>query len=55
MKTYKVRIIEVSSRVIEIAAPDEDEAISAVRDMYAEDQIVFNYTDHDYTDYEIEE
>ena len=55
MKTYKVRLIEVSSRVIEVVAPDEDEAIYAVRGMYAEEEIVLDYTDHDYTDYEIEE
>jgi len=55
MKTYKVRIIEVSSRVIEIAAPDEDEAIYAIRGMHAEKEIVLDYNDHDYTDYEIEE
>jgi hypothetical protein len=55
MKTYKVRLIEVSSRVIEVVAPNEDEAIYAVRGMYAEEEIVLDYTDHDYADYEIEE
>jgi hypothetical protein len=55
MKKYEVKITEQLSRIIEVNATDEDDALYQVRQLYAEEEIVLDYADHDFTDFEIEE
>ena len=55
MKTYKIQIIEMSSRIIEIELEDEydvGDAIAEVRNDYYNEEIVLDYTDFDYVDFE---
>jgi hypothetical protein len=55
MKTYKIQIIEMSSRIIEIELEDEydvGDAIAEVRSDYYNEEIVLDYTDFDYVDFE---
>ena len=55
MKTYKIQIIEMSSRIIEIELEDEydvNDAIAEVRDDYYNEEIVLDYSDFDYVDFE---
>jgi hypothetical protein len=55
MKTYKVRIVETLSRIVEIEAKDADDAIDIVDDMYRDGGIVLDAGDYDFTDYVISE
>ena len=55
MKTYKIQIIEMSSRIIEIELEDEydvGDAIAEVLNDYYNEEIVLDYTDFDYVDFE---
>lgn len=55
MKTYKIQIIEMSSRIIEVELEDEydvGDAIAEVRNDYYNEEIVLDYTDFDYVDFE---
>jgi hypothetical protein len=55
MKTYKIQVIEMSSRIIEIELEDEydvGDAIAEVRSDYYNEEIVLDYTDFDYVDFE---
>jgi hypothetical protein len=55
MKTYKIQIIEMSSRIIEIELEDEydvGDAIAEVQSDYYNEEIVLDYTDFDYVDFE---
>jgi hypothetical protein len=55
MKTYKIQIIEMSSRIIEIELEDEydvGDAIAEVRSDYYNEEIVLDHTDFDYVDFE---
>ena len=51
---YKVRIIETLSRVVEVEAEDDMDALNTVEDMYCDSQIVLDSEDFDFVDYEIE-
>jgi hypothetical protein len=55
MKTYKIQVIEMSSRIIEIELEDEydvGDAIAEVRSDYYNEEIVLDHTDFDYVDFE---
>ena len=52
---YKVRVIEVLSRVVEVEADDEIDARLLVEEMYRGEEIVLNSEDFDYTDFLINE
>ena len=55
MKTYKIQVIEMSSRIIEIELEDEydvGDAIAEVRNDYYNEEIVLDYTDFDYVYFE---
>ena len=45
MKTFKVEIKEILSRVIEIKANSKDEAIQKTEDLYRDEEIVLDYND----------
>jgi hypothetical protein len=48
---YKVRIIETLSRIVEIEADDEYDALSIAEDMYCDGGIVLDASDYDGADY----
>ena len=47
---YKIRIIEVASRVITVEAEDEQSAVDIVSDQYGKAEIVLDWEDYDSTD-----
>jgi hypothetical protein len=53
---YKVRIIETSSRVVEVEVEDgyEMDALNVVEDMYRDGGVVLDSEDFDYVEFEIE-
>ena len=53
---YKVRIIETSSRVVEVEVEDgyEMDALDVVEDMYRDGGVVLDSDDFDYVEFEIE-
>ena len=52
---YKVRVVEVVSRVVEVEADDEIDARLLVEEMYRGEEIVLDADDFDYTDFLINE
>ena len=51
MKKYSIEVLEVLSRIVEVEAPDEMDAIERVRRMYRKCEIVLD--DSDYKETEI--
>ena len=51
MKKYSIEVLEVLSRIVEVEASDEDDAIERVRQMYRKCEIVLD--DSDYKETEI--
>ena len=51
MKKYSIEVMEMLSRIVEVEAVDEDDAIERVRQMYRKCQIVLD--DSDYKETEI--
>jgi len=47
---YKIRILDVASRVITVEAEDEQSAVDIVSDQYSKAEIVLDYDDFDFTD-----
>lgn len=52
---YKVRVVEVSSRIVEVEAANESEALDLVEGLYCDQIVVLDYDDFDYVDYSINE
>ncbi|GIV27270.1 MAG: hypothetical protein KatS3mg027_1084 [Bacteroidia bacterium] len=52
MKTFKIEIKEVLSRIIEIKANSLDEAITKTREMYRNEEIILDSSDYVSTDIE---
>ena len=50
---YKVRIIETLSRIVEIEADDEYDALSIAEDIYCDGGVVLDAEDFDFVDYVI--
>jgi hypothetical protein len=55
VKTYKIEVQEFLSRIIEIEAKSAEEAISKVREMYRNEEIVLDSDDYVTTEIEIYE
>lgn len=55
MNEYAVEVIETLSRVITVEAESEDEALVTVSDMYYNEEIVLDASDHVDTDFNIYE
>lgn len=51
MKKYSIEVMEILSRVVDVEAVDENDAIERVRQMYRKCQIVLD--DSDYKETEI--
>lgn len=45
MKAFKIEIQEFLSKIIEIHAKSEEEALDLVRDMYNNEEIILTYND----------
>ena len=52
METFKIEIKEFLSRIIEIDAKNVDEAISKVKEMYLEEEVILS--ENDFVTYEID-
>jgi hypothetical protein len=53
MKEYEVRIIETSSRVVTVTASSGDMAEKIVARMYRDEDIVLDYSDFDYVNFDL--
>jgi hypothetical protein len=47
MKTYKIRITEYLSKILEVTASSEEMAMRIVKDRYYDEEIVLDYGDFD--------
>jgi hypothetical protein len=52
---YQVRIVEVLSKIVEVEAANEYDALDLVESLYCEESIVLDSGDFDYVDYLINE
>lgn len=52
---YKIKVIEVLSKIVEVEAANEYEALEIAEEMYCDEIIVLDYNDFDYVDYLIKE
>ena len=50
MKKYSIEVLEVLSRIVEVEASDEKEAIEHVRQMYRKCEIVLDNSDYKMTE-----
>lgn len=50
MKKYSIEVLEVLSRIVEVEASDEEDAIEKVRQMYRECEIVLDDSDYKATE-----
>lgn len=50
MKKYSIKVLEVLSRIVEVEASDEEDAIERVRQMYRKCKIVLDDSDYKRTE-----
>ena len=50
MKKYSIEVLEVLSRIVEVEASDEEDAIEQVRQMYRKCEIVLDDSDYKATE-----
>ena len=50
MKKYSIEVLEVLSRIVEVEASDEGDAIEKVRQMYRKCEIVLDDSDYKVTE-----
>ena len=50
MKKYSIEVMEVLSRIVEVEASDEEDAIERVRQMYRKCEIVLDDSDYKETE-----
>ena len=50
MKKYSIEVLEVFSRIVEVEASDEEDAIERVRQMYRKCEIVLDDSDYKVTE-----
>ena len=55
MKKYSIEVLEVLSRIIEVEAPDEKEAIEKVRQEYRKCRIVLDDSDYKFTEFSVKD
>ena len=51
MKKFSIEVLEVLSRIVEVEAVDEDDAIERVRQMYRKCEIVLDDSDYKMTEF----
>lgn len=52
MTKFEVKIIETSSRIVEIDANSIEEAIAMAETLYHEEEVVLDYSDFDQVEFE---
>ena len=55
MKKYCIEVLEVLSRIVEVEASDEEEAIELVRQMYRRCDIVLDDSDYKVTEISVKD
>ncbi len=55
MMKYSIEVTEVLSRLVEVEAVDEDEAIERVRQMYRKCEIVLDDSDYMETEFSVKD
>ena len=55
MKQYSIVVTEVLSRIVEIEATDEDDAITTVKVMYRNCDIVLDASDYELTEFSVKD
>ena len=55
MKKYSIEVLEVLSRIVEVEASDEEDAIEKVRQDYRKCWIVLDDSDYNYTDFSVKD
>jgi hypothetical protein len=45
MKTFKIEVQELSSRVVEVKAESTENAVNIIREKYRNEEIVLDYSD----------
>ena len=55
MKKYSIEVLEVLSRVVEVEASDEEDAIEKVKRMYRKCEIVLDDSDYKVTEISVKD
>ena len=55
MKKYSIEVLEVLSRIVEVEASDEDDAIKQVRQKYRKCEIVLDDSDYKETEFSVKD
>ena len=55
MKKYSIEVLEVLSRIVEVEASDEEDAIERVRQMYRKCEIVLDDSDYKVTEFSVKD
>lgn len=55
MKKYSIEVLEVLSRIVEVEASDEEDAIEKVRQMYRRCEIVLDDSDYEVTEISVKD
>ena len=55
MKKYSIEVLEVLSRIVEVEASDEEDAIGRVRQMYRKCEIVLDDSDYKLTEFSVKD
>jgi hypothetical protein len=55
MKKYCIEVLEVLSRIVEVEASDEEDAIEKVRQMYRRCEIVLDDSDYEVTEISVKD
>ncbi len=55
MKKYSIEVLEVLSRIVEVEASDEEDAIEQVRQMYRKCDIVLDDSDYIETEFSVKD
>ena len=55
MKIYSIEVLEVLSRIVELEASDEEDAIERVRQMYRKCKIVLDDSDYKMTEISVKD
>ena len=55
MKNYSIEVLEVLSRIVEVEASDEEEAIEKVEQMYRKCKIVLDDSDYKVTEISVKD
>ncbi len=55
MKKYSIEVLEVLSRIVEVEASDEEDAIKQVRQKYRKCEIVLDDSDYKETEFSVKD